>query len=355
MRAAIERCPSRRFSTYWTSVGDPAREAIELFRPRGAQLIRIDGADSFFGALKEKVEAIEASLTPHPMTTAAAVASLKKFIADDRYNIRLHDLLSDEADSARKGIGNINQGLGRSVSSAEVLETYRKYRESCTTLTELFIHGCTWSRADTDALFAATLRRVFSSGTLLNEGFCHYPLLLLLYAGGLAAVGAGKFGLLATLFTRQKLRDHSKVSSLVAALDWSRLNEYCQAEFPNPQNWCAPVSEHLFRALRERFRQYFTDDGDFEEIFDRYEYLQALVISDMRNSGGEKFWWAPMGRFARKYGRRQSDPIATQIDTEIASMGSEWPPLRAGLFGGSIERLNLVRTGVNDLIGRVGW
>jgi hypothetical protein len=40
LRAAIERCPSRRFTTYWASIREPTPAARSLIELRDAQVIR---------------------------------------------------------------------------------------------------------------------------------------------------------------------------------------------------------------------------------------------------------------------------------------------------------------------------
>jgi hypothetical protein len=46
--------------------------------------------------------------------------------------------------------------------------------------------------------------------------------------------------------------------------------------------------------------------------------------------------WGPAGRFAAdQYGTG----IDQQVEAEIKDAGASWPPLAAGLFGGSAERL----------------
>jgi hypothetical protein len=59
LRSAIERCKSRRFTTYWCVRGEPTDAARRLIAHREAQLIRIDSAESFFEQLTEKVDALQ--------------------------------------------------------------------------------------------------------------------------------------------------------------------------------------------------------------------------------------------------------------------------------------------------------
>jgi hypothetical protein len=65
--------------------------------------------------------------------------------------------------------------------------------------------------------------------------------------------------------------------------------------------------------------------------------------------------WVPLGRFVRKYSALSNmlfrgQPIGKIIEAEIAQDGKEWPPLHAGLFGGSLERLQAAKQRVDSSI-----
>ncbi|SIO55617.1 SIR2-like domain-containing protein [Singulisphaera sp. GP187] len=64
LRAAIERCPNRRFTTYWSAYSGVSGKAEAICVQRAAQIIRGMGADAFFGQFKEKIEAMEAWTSP---------------------------------------------------------------------------------------------------------------------------------------------------------------------------------------------------------------------------------------------------------------------------------------------------
>ena len=57
--------------------------------------MRIDDADKFFQTLRENVEAVEEFSRPHPLSTEAAVAALKRYMSEPRYRIQLSDLVDD--------------------------------------------------------------------------------------------------------------------------------------------------------------------------------------------------------------------------------------------------------------------
>ena len=60
LRRAFERCPTRRYSTFWASRSAPTGAAAALVALRQAEVIRISDADSFLSDLVTKVTALEA-------------------------------------------------------------------------------------------------------------------------------------------------------------------------------------------------------------------------------------------------------------------------------------------------------
>ena len=89
LRAAFERRHSRRFSIYWVSRGEPTEEARRLIDLCQARSIRSEGADSFFPALAEKVRALRDLESSDPLPPVVAAATVKRYLADDRFRIRL--------------------------------------------------------------------------------------------------------------------------------------------------------------------------------------------------------------------------------------------------------------------------
>ena len=136
LRSAIARAPSRRFTTYWAARGKPNDSAQQLISHRRAQVIPIEAADVFFQTLQQQVESIEEFSRPHPLSTEAAVSSLKRYIAEPRYRIQLSDLIdktvgrivevtSDEAFSVQDS----SQPTTESVTAR-----VRRYEAACSTL-----------------------------------------------------------------------------------------------------------------------------------------------------------------------------------------------------------------------------
>ena len=93
LRNALFREPSRRFTTYWAARGELEGEAQRLADHRRAEVIAITDADDFFGTVQQHVESLQEFARPHPLSTEAAVASLKRYLPESRHRIRLSDLV----------------------------------------------------------------------------------------------------------------------------------------------------------------------------------------------------------------------------------------------------------------------
>ncbi|MGE0672761.1 MAG: UvrD-helicase domain-containing protein [Methylibium sp.] len=157
LRAAMTRAPYRRFSTYWTSRGDPSEKAADIIARRGATLVKVADADTFFDTLTEQVKALEEFSRPHPLSTEAAVATLKRYLSESKYRIALDDLVSREAENVVAATtGPAFDVNYRDTSSAALLARLRSYEAPSSTLVRMaFVAGqwceesqvATWTRA----------------------------------------------------------------------------------------------------------------------------------------------------------------------------------------------------------------
>ena len=113
LRSAIYRAKSHRFTIFWAARGEPGNNAKKLIDHRRAQMIHIEDADTFFQAIQQHVQSIVEFSRPHPLSTEAAVASLKRFMSDTRYRIRLSDLVDETVERVVEATSGDGFCLGR--------------------------------------------------------------------------------------------------------------------------------------------------------------------------------------------------------------------------------------------------
>ena len=204
--------------------GEPGDKVQKLIDHRKAQVIPIEDADTFFQNVQQNVQSIEEFSRPHPLSTEAAVASLKRYIADPRYRIQLSDLI----DQTVKRVIEVTSGEAFDMEGSPILTSesvtacVRGYEAACSTLLAMALTGGFWAEEEHYSAWQRALQRLgsrtLSSDRMLWLELQRYPATLLLYASGLGAVEADQLQflkhLLATTVRGKRQEDVSAVQIL---------------------------------------------------------------------------------------------------------------------------------------------
>jgi hypothetical protein len=338
LRSAVERCKSHRYTSYWTCTRPPGAKAADLVRLRRAEVVEIKDADTFFANLEDKVTSLQDLDRPAPLSVAAAVASLKRYVVEPKHRIRLHDLLVDEASRVAQVL---KPALPGAFHVANPAEEARRRGRICEAATEIlrhsFFHAALWG-APTEYLTKALsmLLRFESTGGLTNLlDIRRYPASLLMYSAGLGALAAGEFRLLNSLLTvtfHEQSRDRVGFRQL-AAVSFGQTGVIG----PNLEGRHTPVSDFYLEVMRPMMAGVVSDP---ETTFDQLEVLIALVYLDASSDLASERW-LPWGRFAW-LGRSFDEMPALTFVEHAKNAGANWPPLAAGMFGGSARRFQEV-------------
>jgi hypothetical protein len=355
LRAALERCRSRRFCTYWTARSEPEGASKRLIDFRGAQVIRIKDADTFFRKVREHVFALESFDHPHPLSAKVAVANLKRYMAEDRHKILLHDLVAEETERVYERISGIGVPARGAVPDAENIPLRASYYEATVdSLLQLVIHGCYWGEKRHEAIWTRAIERlanVDSGGETYDDWteMRRYPAMLLMYGGGLAALVSLRHETLMGLLTRVHVMEDGKERPVAVKLSFTEvMRPHVGKDLPGMANKQTPVSNHVRDFLLPKVRDLIPREDHYDRLFDRLEYLIALVYADYSDREGFGFR-LPIGRFGWKY-RIFGRHVSAEVEEEIKKQGAEWPLLKAGLCGGSLERLRQVKTGLDEFV-----
>jgi hypothetical protein len=200
-----------------------------------------------------------------------------------------------------------------------------------------------------------------------------YPGLLAFYTLGIAAVAQERYGLLAQLFNSKSRADkRSPKLSLVHILTPGEVldGSFQQQLLPAPTSDETRLNNRVFRVLREPLRDILPDETAYEDAFDLFEYLVALVYVDFTITTVGEFANmvinssfgvidAPIGRFVSNM-RTWEEKI--QPHTRFAQ-GGPYPRaitalLEAGLFGSydespNYERFQKVKAAFDDCINQL--
>lgn len=362
MRSAIARAPNRRFTAYWSAYIEVKGAARTLCQNRLAEVLIGKDADTFFEELAEKVDSLADMIVYHPAATSVAVATLKRYLAEDKHRVRLDDFLMEEVMAA---VSAIAEDPGRS-SRSEYDEDTKGFIKTCDVqfdrLVRLVITGGYWGRRSQGEICFRALERVAQSiapgpNELERSKIAIYPAIVLFYACGIASLAGRRYSTLAKLQTRGRFRDRGLVMPLMVRLlnlDVYRAFDVLARRngFGGGAQLLLAVSPHLASVLREPFRTVLPDDEQFQNTYARFEYFNALAFLDWssQQDTNKLLWtpdWAPSGLYVL------NTAAIRETQNELEMRGDRWPLLKAGLFGGSLDRLRKAVDLLSDFTDKV--
>ncbi len=343
LRNALLRAPSRRFATYWTVREEPTDEAKRLIEHRGAQVVRIKDADTFFESVRRHVESIEEFSRPHPLSIDAAVASLKRYLTEPRFRIQLADLVDESVERAVEATSGplfAPQG-GPAPTSASVTARVRGYEAACSTLLAMAPVGGYWAEENHYSVWQRALERLSATngggGYTLWLNLQRYPGTLLLYGLGLGAVEAGKLQFLGRLFATTIYRENREDIPAVQLLP-----PFCLFEqggqtariLEDMDRRHAPLNDRLHSVLRQSTKRLIPNEDRYTLVFDKLEMLMSLGYA--HHAKRTKDWyWAPPGAWG--YRTQNRDRFLAEMDASISTEKGNSPFVRSGIFGDSPE------------------
>jgi hypothetical protein len=344
LRAAIERCPSRRYTSFWTGMGSPGPFAAKLIALRSAQCVSITGADSFFGGLSEKISGLEAMAGVGPLGVGAAVAAIKRYVAEPRYRVRLDDLITEEIDRTlrRRDERALPSARGGAASFGDLA---RACDASTEVLRHMIFHAARWGEAHHFEAIRRAIASLVPSEPRSGEWpwITAYPGSTAFYAACAGAEAGGNYLVLDRLF-RMRYRFHGRDYEAIPELCAALVIDGGDARLLHERPGSTPMSDHLAGSIVPMLEGVAVDP-DF--AFSRLEVLMALAHID-RQDDPAGTPWLMQGRFAR----RHQNSVYGAVIEEAERMGSEWAPLKAGLFRGGVARLSLVRETFMALLRR---
>lgn len=288
------------------------------------------------------------------MTT---IERAKEYLADEKQRIRLHDLVSQETRAVLSATSEDNFPLSGSWSEEEFAKRVERYEKLAADLTGIEAVLGYWAQNIHEDILTLAPKRIagrltLSSGLSAWLGLRWYPILLLTYCGGIAAVASSRYENLKSLLLANAPNsdDHRQATNLTVALHRG-LSDVRDAFkiLPGHERQYVPQSEYLFKRLQPQLDDLLFLGGDYEQYFDRFEILLALVQAHSAPYG------AFLGRFAWKYSSRRSDNPFGKLVSEADLRGDAWPPLQAGLFDGSHRIFTEVATKFAKSLAQLHW
>ena len=340
LRDAIFRVPSRRFTTFWAVHGKASDEAQRLIGHRSAQVINIEDAGEFFQAVQQRVESIETFSQPHPLSTEAAVSSLKRYLSEPRYRIQHSDLVSGIVERVVTSLSAANLGMNSPDPGTETITArVRTYEAACSTLLSMAAIGGIWAEEDHLDVWQRALEHLAlespPNGYSIWLGLRRYPATLTLYALGLGALYSNNFSLLGRMLSTVIPQPDGE-SKTIAQL----LPPYCMFGFfdvkgamrllEGMEKQYTPLNDWIQRVMRQHIGNTIRDSAQYNLVFDKLEILMALSYA-YHDQRLESSYWAPPGSFVyRTQNRRQ---ICSEIEGSISTLQYESPYVKGSIFG----------------------
>jgi hypothetical protein len=283
---------------------------------------------------------------PEDLATTA-----KSLLSDPASTIHLYDLTAFETRQAISRIeSSRTQLMAGSFSVEEFSARLELYDELSRRLQVLAAVIARWGHTERLQPLGEMLARMadFStnprSGNLTWIALEWFPVMLTAYASGIAAMHAGNWEALAALLDAASVGTYRAGDTHSLPLVLGRVCADLHESFrllPERDRQFVPRSEYLFGRLQPLLDDLLFLGGGYERAFDRFEAFFALAHADL-NLTEQKHDWAPPGRYAYKYAQRDRyraiDPLS-ELLREASAAGADWPPLKQGLFGGSITRV----------------
>ena len=164
-----------------------------------------------------------------------------------------------------------------------------------------------------------------------------FPALLLIYAGGLAAVSSENYQILAGILNKARYYDHEGEKLLSSILTPHEVFGHDLGQADPKYRTFQGTSVYLSATLRPLFRDTIPQQVRYDSVFDRFEYLYLLVHADRYEKRTQEhgIWNYPLkhGWFVVR-NRHSPQDITAIVQREIEKSGTSWPPLQAGMFRG---------------------
>ena len=370
LRSALERCKNHRFTTYWTDIRPPDGNTIRLIQLRKGEFILIQSADAFFDELSEKVFILEEYNSPHPLSVKALVAQVKKYLVEERFEIRLHDLMNQEVERVYKELSDKEKfpvyGFPRDKFDDEFKRQVKLYELFTESVLAMMITGCYWGKKSHERFWVNCLERIANppeeGGTKYIDiyNLRLYSALLLLYGGGIASIAAGNYSTFSSLITipTVKLEYRDEVPLVKGLHTWSVMQEGIQKLLPGFERNYTPLSDHLYKILRDQLKDFIPQETRYRKCFDRFEYLFGLVQFDFIKEDGHS-GYGLIGSFSWRCNHLPSSEvnIMDEIESEASEAGDAWPLLKTGIFGGDFKRFKVAKQEFDKYVADLtrGW
>lgn len=333
----LESTRQRRYPLFWDARSSRGEAAQRLLTQHRGVVVPAPSADDLFTGLLDRIDALD-RLSEAPLTTAVAVARLKRYLPDPRRRIDLEDLVGASVETARAKAAAqpVNAGL-----------TYESYEQvlvdrlaDATPALHLLATGVLLDRERQHThVWIEALQRLMQARTPFTGSYQQpldesrsYPALLALRVSGVAALLAGADDVLLRLFREPTYRSRNlsdkRIPAAHALHDLAVLNSDLVNKLPRwngGAGWLYPGSHLIRHDLRELFRPILPDNTDYKWAHDRFEYRMSLFVHQSQGTPGASRLVS--GEFIGDWQWNSDDVPLTEVDflSDLEQADDDWP------------------------------
>lgn len=347
LKNAIYRTNTHRFSTYYLAVGNVNEEAKTLMGRRRGEIINIDGADEFFKKLQDNIEALNELEIDYPISKDIAIAIVKKYLSEDKYRIKLHDLISEEVQKVYNKLASAKFDFNMDCNKENFQNRMKQYEIVIDRLMAILSIISYYDEGKNYYLICDVIEKlckgVYKEGCDEYINLQVYPAFLIFYAVGISAIAGKKYKTLSGILRELTYYDLEVNETKPIIEKLSRWYVFYKAEKLVPLNNAdgrfTPVSDYIFQVIKDNLTSYLIDDDKLNKDFDIFEFIYALNFVDVIGDSLYGKICAPVGMYGRKYRRVKLEnmPMYTFMVDGLTDKGYLKD---TDLFNGSRERFN---------------
>jgi len=286
----------------------------------------------------------------------------KELLSEEKYRIKLHDLVTMKTREMMSVTTEDSFPVQTIWNDEEFLERINKYEKTTTDLRGIQALLGFWGSEAHRITLVLPVKQMGGriedgSGTIAWLALRWYPMLLLMYCGGIAAVAAGNYDNLRALMQANVSDPERALKSVTLVRNVGKAKSDLKSAFnilPGHSNQHVPHSEYLFKFLQPELDDILCLGMDYERYFDEFEVLFALEFAEEYDSENGHVW-GPPGRFAWKYDRGDQSSPFHRVLRLAQEQGEYWPPIKAGLFSGDINRFEVIAKEYSKPLAQLGW
>ena len=344
---------NKRFSTFWSVQGVLSTVTSDLTQRLDAIAVPVTDADQFFSDIGIKINSLDSIDKRHPLTVPLAIEETKRYLSEDRYRIKLHDMVQQVVEDAYSKLSTSFPTGAQGIEAMEFQKRMHDYEELMRLPSSVLSTIAYFDKGDHIQQLVRAMNRLLQQPrtdgkpALINLQL--YPSYLLMYSAGISALESGNHSHLNAILTKPVYTNHRGGRPAISALNWRKIFESGKdkwIDLPDARTLIIPVSDYMFIQVKEQLRPLILDSGRLENLFDIFEYLCGLTYIDLTVEKDNRHIWAPYGRFLFKYYEYDNGKITNPIKSFFDNgqeQGDNWPLIKAGFFNGSAEQFRECR------------